>query len=277
MNQASHRYKIKEITSLANPIIKDIRALLTKKHRKARGLFLAEGLKILLEAVDLGWQIETLLYAPEHFDNKPSQKLINHVLHSGGKIIQTSEKILSTLTRKDNTQTFLGVLKVNLCRLEDLKLEEGEAYIALDRVRDPGNLGTIIRTADAVGVKAIILIGDCTDPFSLEAVRASMGSLFAVPLFKIEEKEFLLWKEKEKKALFIGTHLKGAIDYRSLPACSKAKVLLMGNEKTGLSEELSKKCDYLIRIPQRGRADSLNISVATAITLYELLKEKLYL
>src|SRR5690606_26883826 len=134
--------------------------------------------------------------------------------------------------------------------------------------RDPGNLGTVIRTADAVGAKGIILIGDCTDPFGLEAVRATLGSIFVVPIVLAEEPEFLEWRARFD-GLGAGTHLAGAVDYREPEYSGRPVLLLMGNEQNGLGETLAKSCDVLVRIPQAGQADSLNLAVSTGVMLYE--------
>jgi TrmH family RNA methyltransferase len=141
--------------------------------------------------------------------------------------------------------------------------------VALDRVRDPGNLGTVIRTVDAVGAKGVILVGDTTDPFSVETVRATMGSIFAVPVAKATTEAFLAWRGGFS-GLVAGTHLKGAVDYRSVDFSRGPVLLMMGNEQQGLPETLAASCDRLLRIPQAGRADSLNLAVATGIMLFEI-------
>jgi RNA methyltransferase, TrmH family len=146
--------------------------------------------------------------------------------------------------------------------------------VALDRVRDPGNLGTIIRTADAVGAKGVILVGDCTDPFSMETVRATMGSVFAMPLYRADEAGFFAFR-KRFSGLVAGTHLKGSVDHRTVDYKGKPVLLLMGNEQAGLTDRIAAACDVLIRIPQEGRADSLNLAVATAVALYEVRRHAL--
>ena len=146
--------------------------------------------------------------------------------------------------------------------------------MALDRVRDPGNLGPIIRTVDAVGASGVILVGETTDPFSLETVRATMGSVFAVPVARTAVDAFLAWR-KDSQARFVGTHLKGSVDYRTVDYTQGATVLVMGNEQQGLPDQLAQACDTLIRIPQAGRADSLNLAVATGIALYEIRRNAL--
>ena len=140
--------------------------------------------------------------------------------------------------------------------------------MALDRVRDPGNLGTIIRTSDAAGASGVILIGDTVDPFSMETVRATMGSIFAVPLIRASEADFINWS-KTSSALVVGSHLKGSVDYRTITYDSQPVVLLMGNEQQGLPDTLAKACGKLARIPQTGRADSLNLAIATGVMLFE--------
>ncbi|MEM8652351.1 MAG: RNA methyltransferase, partial [Pseudomonadota bacterium] len=144
--------------------------------------------------------------------------------------------------------------------------------IALDRVRDPGNLGTIIRTADSAGADGIVLVGETTDPFSMEATRASMGSIFNVPLTKMQVDEFLAW-QKSWSGLTVGTHLEGASDFRTIDYKSQPVLLLMGNEQQGLPQELASVCDQLALIPMHGAADSLNLAIATGVMLFHMGKK----
>ncbi len=153
--------------------------------------------------------------------------------------------------------------------LKDVRPKGDDVWVALDRVRDPGNLGTVIRTIDAVGAKGVILVGETTDPFSMEAVRATMGSIFSVPIVKATEDAFLAWR-KGFPGLVAGTHLKGAVDYRTVDFSGRPTLLLMGNEQQGLPDQLAGACDRLLRIPQAGRADSLNLAVATGVMLFEI-------
>ena len=133
---------------------------------------------------------------------------------------------------------------------------------------------TVIRTVDAVGAKGLILVGDTTDPFSVETVRATMGSVFAVPVARASAEAFIAWRAAAK-ATVVGTHLKGSVDYRTVDYARGPVVLLMGNEQQGLPDELAYACDQLIRIPQAGRADSLNLAVATGVALYEIRRHAL--
>jgi TrmH family RNA methyltransferase len=260
--------QVKEVTSLANPIIKDIKALSNKKDRDETKSFMAEGLKLVIDALELGFEIKTLVYAKNVKDKPQVVQVATKTVARGGLVLEVSEKVLSSITRRDNPQMVVGIFTQRWTNLRDLKPKVGETYIALDRVRDPGNLGTIIRTADAAGASGVILVGESTDPFSMETVRATMGSVFAVPLVKTSVGDFLGWK-KAAGVQVVATHLAGAVDYRTIDYKKKPVVLLMGNEQSGLPEELAREADALARIPQVGRADSLNLAIATGIMLFE--------
>jgi len=260
--------QVKEVTSLTNPIIKDIRALAQKKHRDETRSFMAEGLKLVIDALDLGWKIKTLIYAKAAKGKPHVEQVAAKTFAKGGLVLEVSEKVLSAITRRDNPQMVVGIFEQRYQSLKDLKPQLGETYVALDRVRDPGNLGTIIRTADAAGASGIILVGETTDPFSLETVRATMGSVFAMPVARASAEDFIRW-QKSAGAKVVATHLAGAVDYRTIDYKSKPVVILMGNEQAGLPEELAREAGALARIPQAGRADSLNLAIATGIMLFE--------
>ncbi|ASR08161.1 TrmH family RNA methyltransferase [Rhizobium leguminosarum] len=260
--------QVKEVTSLANPIIKDIKALTNKKSREESGTFLAEGLKLVIDAIELGWAIRTLVYAKAAKGKPLVEQMAAKTVASGGLVLEVSEKVIASITRRDNPQMVVGIFEQRWTPLKGIRPSEGETWVALDRVRDPGNLGTIIRTADAAGASGIILLGETTDPFSLETVRATMGSVFAVPVARATPDEFIAWR-KSAGVSVVATHLAGAVDYRTIDYRKKPVVLLMGNEQSGLPEQLAREADALARIPQQGRADSLNLAVATAVMLFE--------
>lgn len=268
--------QVKEVTSLANPIIKDIKALSQKKSRDESRTFLAEGLKLVIDALDRGWTIRTLVYAKAGKGKPLVEKVAARTIAAGGLVLEVSEKVMSSITRRDNPQMVAAVFEQRWTPLKDIQPKGSETWIALDRVRDPGNLGTIIRTADAAGASGVILVGDCTDPFSMETVRATMGSMFALPLVKTTPADFLKWK-KSVDARLVATHLAGAVDYRTIDYRSKPVILMMGNEQSGLPDELAQAADKLARIPQVGMADSLNLAVATGVMLFEVRRHLLAL
>ncbi len=268
--------QVKEITSLANPIIKDLKALSLKKARDETKTFMAEGLKLVIDALELGWTIRTLVYSKAAKGKPMVEKVAARTIASGGLVLEVSEKVMASVTRRENPQMVAGVFDQRWKALKDVRPSGSQTWVALDRVRDPGNLGTIIRTADAAGASGVILVGDCTDPFSLETVRATMGSLFAVPLVKTTPADFLRWK-KDSGARLVATHLAGAVDYRTIDYRSKPVVLMMGNEQSGLPDDLAAAADALARIPQVGLADSLNLAVATGVMLFEVRRHLLTL
>ncbi len=268
--------QVKEVTSLANPIIKDIKALSLKKARDESRTFLAEGLKLVIDALDRGWTIRTLVYAKAGKGKPLVEKVAARTVAAGGLVLEVSEKVMSSITRRENPQMVAAVFEQRWTALKDIRPQDTETWIALDRVRDPGNLGTIIRTADAAGASGVILVGDCTDPFSMETVRATMGSMFALPLVKTTSADFLKWK-KTVDARLVATHLAGAVDYRTIDYRSKPVILMMGNEQSGLPDDLAQAADKLARIPQVGMADSLNLAVATGVMLFEVRRHLLAL
>lgn len=268
--------QVKEVTSLANPIIKDIKALSLKKARDESRTFMAEGLKLVIDALDRGWTIRTLVYAKAGKGKPLVEKVAARTVAAGGLVLEVSEKVMSSITRRENPQMVAAVFEQRWTALKDVQPKGSETWIALDRVRDPGNLGTIIRTADATGASGVILVGDCTDPFSMETVRATMGSMFALPLVKTTPADFLKWK-KSVDARLVATHLAGAVDYRTIDYKSKPVILMMGNEQSGLPDDLAQAADKLARIPQVGMADSLNLAVATGVMLFEVRRHLLTL
>ena len=253
------------VTSLTNATVKAVRALHLRKERQESGLFLAEGLKIITEAVELGHAPRTLLFGPDAA-HPLLDKAITATEAGGGEVIEVTRDILEKVSRRENPQMVIGVFPQVFTPLEALEPESAACWVALDRVRDPGNLGTVIRTADAAGCGGVILVGDCCDPYSVEAVRATMGSVFAVKIARAEVEEFLTWR-KTWPGSVVGTLLSATTDYRSAEYRRPALVL-MGNEQAGLPPDLAAACDVAVKIPMRGRADSLNLSVATGIMIY---------
>lgn len=268
--------RVVEVTSLANPMVKDIKALATKKHREETRTFLAEGLKLVIDALDQGWAIRTLVFGKAALGNALVERTAARAVAAGATVIEASAKVLEAITRRDNPQVVVAVFEQRYARLADFRPEDDDTYLALDRVRDPGNLGTILRTADAAGAKGVILIGETTDPFAIETVRATMGSIFAIPVARAREEDFIAFA-KGFGGLVAGTHLKGSVDYRSVDWRGRPVLLVMGNEQQGLTDELAKACTALVRIPQAGRADSLNLAVATGVMLYEARRHALRL
>lgn len=254
------------ITSLQNPTVKAVRALHMRKEREDSGLFLAEGLKNVIEGVDTGHAPRILMHGPDAVSHPMMQKAVQATRAAQGQVIEVSHDILAKVSRRENPQAVVGVFAQTYLALDDVSPGPAECIVALHRVRDPGNLGTIIRTADAAGCGAVVLVGECCDPYSVEAVRATMGSIFAVPLARVSEAEFTAWRAGWSGSV-VGTLLSATVDHRSA-TYAKPTLVLMGNEQQGLTPDLAALCDVNVKIPMRGRADSLNLSVATGVMIY---------
>lgn len=264
------------ITSLTNDRVKFIRSLEMRKVRKETGLFVAEGVSILITARDMGFQPDILVYQAGSAAPGIPKGLVDGALKAGVECLEVSPAVLEKLAAKDNPQTMLGVFRQ---RWADppapSALGAQDMWLALEEIRDPGNLGTILRTVDAFGARGVILIGNCVDPFSREAIRATMGSIFAVPLVRMSREAFLDLTARWPGDI-IGTHLDAREDVRHVKYNSPA-LLLMGSEGPGLSPEFAAACSKRVKIPMAGRLDSLNLSIATAITLFELRRSHLKL
>ena len=254
---------VKRITSTANPIVKAVRALHQRKSRAESGLFLAEGHKLVLDALAADWPPQMIVTTEG--SGPAVDELAAKVRVMGADVILANAQVMEKLARRDNPQTVLGVFAQ---RLADLATLHEGTVVALEGPRDPGNIGTIVRTADAAGASGVILIGSSADPFGVEAVRATMGSIFHVPLARTDPAGFLRFADAFPGRL-IGTHLHGTHDVRALDPM-EPQILLMGTEQAGLTAPLAERCDLLARIPMAGAADSLNLAVATAVALYEL-------
>jgi len=262
----------REIAGYSNPLVKQVRSLREKKFRKRERRFLAEGLRILTEARDAGHLPEILWMAAGRDPHPLADALEQAVLAAGGEVIETSPDILSKISGKDNAQTLVGIFADIDVPLEKLDRQSSPIWLVAQAMRDPGNLGTMLRTGDAVGAGGLILIDDCVDPFSVEAVRASMGAIFTQPIVQCRWTDFLAWL-RCGPGLLVGTSLQTDTDYQA-PRYPAPTFILTGNEAQGLPADYAAECDLLVKMPMRGKADSLNAAVATAVMAYEVLNQQ---
>ncbi|MBI1272835.1 MAG: RNA methyltransferase [Alphaproteobacteria bacterium] len=258
---------VKSITSTANPQIKQIASLFVRKYRTQAKQFVAEGIRTLLDAQEQGFVPRTLVYLDDMGGNKHVERL-RGAMGTKGSCLEVSRKVMEKLTGRGNPQSVIGIFDQHQGDLAGIAAHKAGIWVALEGVRDPGNLGTVIRTADSAGADGVILIGEVCDPFSIEVVRASMGSIFNQKLIRCSCDEFLVWRSKWP-GMVVGTHLQAKQGYRA-PKYRKPILLLIGNEQSGLPENMAKACDTLVKIPMRGRADSLNLAVATGVMLYAI-------
>jgi TrmH family RNA methyltransferase len=258
----------RQITAFSNSTVKLLRSLREKKARRAEGMFLAEGLRILTEARDSGRLPEIVAFSPEGAKHQLAAEIIAATEAAGGDAIETTPDILSKMSGKDNPQMLLGAYRQPDASLGQIDRAAAPLWIVAQALRDPGNIGTILRTGDAVGAGGLILIDDSADPFSVEAVRASMGALFTQAIATARWDEFVAWLRSGEGQL-VGTSLKATDDYLEAEY-RRPCFLLIGNEQQGLPADYAAECELLVKIPMAGRADSLNAAMATAVMAFAI-------
>jgi TrmH family RNA methyltransferase len=258
----------REVTAFSNPTVKRLRSLREKKARKEEGLFLAEGLRIIAEARDSGRLPEIIMFSAEGARHPLASEIIAATEAAGGDAIETTADILSKTSGKDNPQMLVAAYKQPETSLSAIDRSIAPLWFAAQALRDPGNIGTILRTGDAVGAGGLILIDDSADPYSVEAVRASMGAIFTQKVAKASWQEFVSWLRSGPGQL-IGTSLKATQDYLEVKY-QPPSFLLIGNEQQGLPPAYEDQCDVLVKIPMAGRADSLNAAIAAAVMAFQV-------
>ena len=257
------------ITGFSNPTVKFLRSLREKKHRKAEHCFLAEGLRLLTDARETGRLPQMLVMATSRTPHPLLDALEADIAAAGGEVIEMDEALLAKVTGKDNPQAVCGVFSEFDTSLSAIDRAAAPIWLVAQALRDPGNLGTMLRTGDAVGAGGLILLDDCADPFSVEAVRASMGAIFTQRLAQSSWAEFIAWLRQGQGQL-VAASLRDAQPYRGAPYVAPC-FLLVGNESRGLPQEYEDACDLRVTLPMLGRADSLNAAVAGAVLAYEVL------
>jgi TrmH family RNA methyltransferase len=261
----------RRITGFSNPTVKALRALRDKKHRRRERRFLAEGLRLLTDARECGHVPEMLVLSDARDPHPLLAAMEAEVATAGGEIVETTPDILSKITGKDNPQAVAGVFAEFDTELAAIDRGRAPIWLVAQALRDPGNLGTILRTGDAIGAGGLILIDDCADPFGVEAVRASMGAVFTQQIAQARWDDFLPWLRGGESQL-VAASLREAEPYRGAPYAAPC-FLMVGNESRGLPEGYEAACDLRVTMPMRGRADSLNAAMAAAVLGYEILAQ----
>ena len=256
--------------STSNPRIKLIRKLRDRKERQQTGLFYIEGLRIVAEALQTGAQIEYMVIAPGLLSSPFGKQLLQSESAQSIPVFEVSNDTFLGLSNKDGPQGLGAVVHQKWANLDQVQ-KQPAIWVALDAVQDPGNLGTILRTSDAVGGAGVILLDQATDPFDLSSVRASMGAVFSQQLIKTGLQEFASWN-KAKGVPVVGASGTAELDYHKAMYPFPC-ILLMGSERQGLLEQHLRLCDMIVKIPMIGRSDSLNLAIATAVILYEIFNQ----
>lgn len=259
------------ITSRSNPKVKAIRALRQHKARQESGTFLVEGIRHVGEAVEGGARLEAIFYAPELLHSAYALDLIEAQEGHGIACYALSAEVFEGLADKENPQGILAVVRQPDQRLEELNPGNFAWGVALVAPQDPGNVGTILRSVDAVGASGVLLLDSSLEPYHPSAVRASMGTLFWHPLVSASYDQFARWSAQHGYSVY-GTSAHGSLDYRQVGRYERPCILLLGSERDGLTREQSAICRQVIRLPMLGRASSLNLGVAAGVMLYSMLE-----
>jgi TrmH family RNA methyltransferase len=262
------------ITSTANQRIVEARKLRLRKYRQAGAIFLVEGLQLLHMALDAGATPHEVFLCPERLAGPEAEALIARFRDAGGTLLPVAPNVMAALSERDEPQGIVATFALPSASLADLKLTGRELVLVLDRLQDPGNLGTLIRTADAVGAAAIILIEPCVDPFDPKTVRGSMGSLFNVPVISTKDVAGLFGWLKTSGVRPVGAdpHA-GALWGEGLWRGGVA--LVLGNEARGLSPDVAAQVAQNARLPIVGKAESLNVAIAGGVLMYAWLRANL--
>jgi RNA methyltransferase, TrmH family len=262
--------RITDVTSPANPVLKSLKTLFEKRGRREAGQFLAEGLRVCTEALTAGHVPTTLVFTPEAEQHRLTAPLIAATAQARGTILRVTPDLMQRLTGKDNAQGVAAAYPIPDTSLARIDRASASLWLVAENLRDPGNFGTMLRTCDATGAGGVILLDQSCDPFSVEAVRASMGALFSRQVGCDTGPEFFAWLRAGPGQL-VGAALAGStVDYRAL-AYQSPCFLLMGNEQAGLPDDYAAQCDALVKLPMLGAADSLNVAVCAGVLLYHAL------
>ncbi len=260
------------IRSRQNPKIKAARALLRAKGRREQGRFLIEGLAHVGGALEARWPLAYLLWAPERLRSDFGRRLVAQAQGRGIPVWEVSPEALDSVSPREHSQGLVAVAEVRWTPLDDLTPMRYPWVVAVTEPQDPGNVGALLRTMDAVGAGPLVLLDGGADPFQPKAVRASMGALFWHPVVRAGFAAFVAWAHRQGYRVY-GTSAHGRMDYRQV-VYRQPMVLLLGNERHGLSEEQRAACDVLVRLPMLGRVSSLNLAVAAGVMLYAMLGDE---
>lgn len=260
------------ITSTANPRVKQIRALRQRRERDRTGLAWVEGIRATVEALQAGAAIDTLVVAPGLLTSDFAREAVDTAVTRGIPVLEVANAVFRSLSDRDGPQGLGAIVRQQWLSLSDVRCADGDRWVALASVADPGNLGTILRTCDGSDAAGVILLDASTDPYDPAALRASMGAVFSRRLVRTSFDAFAAWAAAEGVTV-VGASDRAPEPYREADYGTRT-VLLMGSEREGLTTEQQTLCNRMVSIPMLGRADSLNLAVATSILLYEVLDRR---
>ncbi|MCB1134673.1 MAG: RNA methyltransferase [Chlamydiia bacterium] len=261
-----------EISSTQNPKVKRVVKLRNRRDRDQEGVFLIEGYRELLRAVDAGIAVQELFICKELFLGENEDALIQKALSAGAELYHCNKMVFEKLSYRDRPDGLLAVAPQSMKTLSDLELGTPPFLLVGEAIEKPGNLGTMLRSSDAAGVDGLIICDRCTDIHNPNVVRASVGTLFTVPVVEADGKETLEWlRAKGIQILAATPHAEKLYTEVDLTG---PVAIAVGTEQLGLSPLWMEAADIQVRIPMRGTADSLNVATATTLLLYEVLRQR---
>lgn len=261
------------ITSNKNSIIKDVKSLKNKKNRDEKKSYFIEGIKMVEEALKEEADITTIFFSDEFILRESTSSLVNIITASKLKYFTIPEKLFKEISDTENPQGILAIVRQKDTILEKI-INNNSSLIILDKIQDPGNIGTIIRTADAAGFDGIIISKGSVDIYNPKVVRSTMGSIFRIPVYFSENLVDTIKTIQLKGTKVIAAHLKGNKNYFEFDM-SGAIAIIIGNEANGISDDIAALADSLVLIPMAGKTESLNASVAASLLIYEVYRQKI--
>ncbi|WP_026477053.1 23S rRNA (guanosine(2251)-2'-O)-methyltransferase RlmB [Alkaliphilus transvaalensis] len=260
------------ITSDSNPVVKHVAGLKIKKNRIKHKQFVVEGLRFIQEALHHAVSIEYILYSDGLRKIKGGEELFEEI-EGQYKMYTLSDKLMVKLSDTENPQGIMAVINMPEVSIDQLSSNKNQFLVILDGIQDPGNMGTIIRTAEGAGADAVLLTKGSVDPFNSKTLRATMGAIFHFPVISVENNEELIDYLKKQQIRLIATHLETKNTYNDISYKGNI-ALLIGNEANGIKDEFLSHADEVIKIPIVGKIESLNASVAAGILIYKALEDR---
>jgi TrmH family RNA methyltransferase len=270
--EVMHENKYPLLSHARDPRLLTLRSLQTPQGRSRTGLYIIEGIRHLARAVEQNAPIESVFLDAAVLSNPFGQKLARRLRKRGVVGVRLSNQLYRELTLASEPQGIGAVVRQQWIPLANVRVGRDSFWLAVESIESPGNLGTIIRTAEAAGVSGILMLDSESDPYDPAAVRASMGSLFSQKLTRCAPREFADWA-KSCGVMVVGSSPTGLLDYKAL-RCRWPAALLIGSEKRGLSGHLAETADFVVRIPMRGGCDSINVSIAAGVLLFEFCSQR---
>jgi TrmH family RNA methyltransferase len=244
----------------------------SRAHRDRRGAFFIEGVRNVVQALESGWPVETLMYSDRLTTVPIARRLVRERRRQGTRCLRASPEEFRQVSMTERASGVAAIVRQHWCRLHQQSPRAGLCWIALAAVRSPGNLGTLIRSSEAVGAAGFILLGNDVDPFDPGVVRASMGAVFWQRFVRTSDVSLWNWARRHGCTV-VGASPDGNTEYHRFHYPGPT-VLLLGEERMGLTAEQRQLCDRSVRIPMAGRADSLNVAVAGTLLLYEVYRAR---